>query len=155
MSLFTTKALRVFFESVFQQIWSKTNFWVPKRFDAGNSLTDISIYVKFQYFEFIINKNTWNQLNLCMALKWPWLSCWSPRGVTPQVNVRNPLYAGNKACKWGDLRWLWNRRQTSPEIQKHGHQYPKEKTDDLKKTTTWNNNTIYSCSRPALKFIHI
>ena len=30
-----------------------------------------------------------------------WLPCWPSRGVIPEVNLRNSLHAGSKACKWG------------------------------------------------------
>ena len=34
-------------------------------------------------------------------IKRAWLSCWLPRGVALGVNLRNPLHAGNEACKQG------------------------------------------------------
>ena len=33
---------------------------------------------------------------------------------------RNPLHAGNEACKWGDSFWIWNPEQTLPEVQNKG-----------------------------------
>ena len=34
-------------------------------------------------------------------------------GVTPKVNLRNPLHAGAEVCKQDDPPWLWNLGQTS------------------------------------------
>ena len=43
------------------------------------------------------------------ADRWP--------GVTPEVNQRNPLQPGEKACKWELPPWLQNPGQMSPEVQ--------------------------------------
>ena len=38
-------------------------------------------------------------------------------GVALEVNVRNPLRAGDKTQKQGHPLWLWNQEETSPEVQ--------------------------------------
>ena len=45
-------------------------------------------------------------------------------GVTPEVNLRILLWIGDKSCKQGVPPWLWNPRQTSPEVQ---YQWPHKK----------------------------
>ena len=45
------------------------------------------------------------------------LATWRSAGVTPKVSLRNPLYTGEKARKQGDQPWLWNPRQTVPDVQ--------------------------------------
>ena len=54
-------------------------------------------------------------------------------GVTPDVNLSNPLCTGNEACKQGDLPWLWNPRQTSPEVQNRNISGSTKRTDFLPK----------------------
>ena len=47
-------------------------------------------------------------------------------GVTPEVNLKNPLHAGDKACKLRDPPWLWNAGQMSPEVQKGASMNPQK-----------------------------
>ena len=54
-------------------------------------------------------------------------------GVAPEVNLRNPLCAGEEACKWGNPPWLWNPGQTSPEVQNRGISGPTKRTCVLQK----------------------
>ena len=39
-------------------------------------------------------------------------------GVAPEANLGNPLRVGDEACKQGNLPWLRNPGQMSPEVQK-------------------------------------
>ena len=48
-------------------------------------------------------------------------------GVVPEVTLRNPLHAGDEACKWGDPSWLWKPEQILPEVQKQGYQWSHQK----------------------------
>ena len=54
-------------------------------------------------------------------------------GVTPEVNLRNSLCAGEEACKRGNPPWLWNPGQTSPEVQNRGISGPTKRTYVLQK----------------------
>ena len=56
---------------------------------------------------------------------------WPERGVTAEVNLRNPLHAGDEACKQGNLHWIWNPGQTSPEVQNRVSMAPQKRTDVL------------------------
>ena len=47
-------------------------------------------------------------------------------GAKPEVNLKNPLLAGDKACKWGDPPWLWNPEQMSPKVQNRVSVAPKK-----------------------------
>ena len=53
--------------------------------------------------------------------------------VAPEVNLRNPLCAGEEARKWGNPPWLWNPGQTSPEVQNRGISGPTKRTCVLQK----------------------
>ena len=44
-------------------------------------------------------------------------------GVTPRVNLRNLLHAGDEAQEWRNPSWLWNPEEMSPEVLK-GYQWP-------------------------------
>ena len=46
--------------------------------------------------------------------------------VAPEVNLRNPLCAGQEARKWGNPPWLWNPGQTSPQVQNRGISGPRK-----------------------------
>ena len=50
----------------------------------------------------------------------PMLAAKRSAGVTPEVNPRIQLWAGDETCKQGDPPWLWNPGQTSPEVQIRG-----------------------------------
>ena len=39
------------------------------------------------------------------------------------------MHAGDKAYKQGDLPWLWNPGQASPEVQNSGISGPIKRTD--------------------------
>ena len=52
-------------------------------------------------------------------------------GVAPEMNLDNPLGAGNKACKRMTPPWLCNTGQTSPEIQNRDVSGLRRKTDVL------------------------
>ena len=57
-------------------------------------------------------------------------------GVAPEVNLRNPLFAGYAVCKWGGLPWLpWlsNPGQMSREIQNRVTSGPTKRTHVLQK----------------------
>ena len=54
-------------------------------------------------------------------------------GVTPEVNLRNPLCTGEEARKQGNPPWLWNPGQTSPEVQNRGISGPTKRTCTLEK----------------------
>ena len=56
-----------------------------------------------------------------------WLAAKRSAGVTPEVNLRIPLHTGNKACKWGYPRWLWNSGPTSSEVQNRGISGPQKR----------------------------
>ena len=60
-----------------------------------------------------------------------WLPCWLSKrsaGVAPEVNLRNPLCAGEEVCKQGNPPYLWNTGQTSPEVQNRGISGPTKRT---------------------------
>ena len=66
----------------------------------------------------------WNGLAAMLAAK-------SSAGVTPEVNLRNPLHTGDEAFKRGNPPWLWNPGQTgqmSPEVQNRSISGPTRKT---------------------------
>ena len=50
--------------------------------------------------------------------QWPHKKDLSFNSVVPEVNLRNPLHAGNKVYKQEDPPWVWNPEETSPEAVK-------------------------------------
>ena len=71
------------------------------------------------------------------------------------MNLRNPLHAGDKACKrWNPTR-LRNSWQTSPEVQKIGISDPTKRTHVFQKFSYKKNNcngehlTVYRCGGAA------
>ena len=48
-------------------------------------------------------------------------------GVALEANLRNPLHAGDKACKRGDQPWLWNPDETSLKVRNRGISSPPQK----------------------------
>ena len=65
----------------------------------------------------------WNSLAGMLAAK-------RSAGVAPEVNLRNPLHAGNEAGKQGNPPRLWNPGQTSPQLQKKGISGPTKRNLD-------------------------
>ena len=53
--------------------------------------------------------------------------------VAPEVDLRNPLRANDKARKQGNLLWLWNAEQMSPVVQNRGISAPTKSTYGLLK----------------------
>ena len=48
-------------------------------------------------------------------------------GVTPEVNRRNSLHSGDKACKWGIHPGFETQRRRCARSPKQGYQWPHEK----------------------------
>ena len=69
-------------------------------------------------------------------------------GVAPEVNLRNPLCAGEEARKRWNPPWLWNPGQTSPKVQNRGISGPTKRTcvlQKFKKKKKKKINSIGSC----------
>ena len=81
-----------------------------------------------------------NPINACMCTgMWiktglaAMLTVKTSTGVAPEVNLRNPLHAGNEAHKQGIFPGFQILRQMSPEVQNRGISGPTKRTDVLQR----------------------
>ena len=69
--------------------------------------------LKSHQYLYVCKYVDWNGFGAMLATK-------RSAGVTPEVNLRNPLHVGDEACKQVDRPWLWKTWQMLPEVQSRG-----------------------------------
>ena len=85
------------------------------------SSVSLNLHAQFCFYKFA---NIYEDQNGSAAM----LAAKRSAGVAPEVNLRNALHISDEANQSGNPPWLWNRGQSSPEVQNRGISGPTKRT---------------------------